>query len=145
MSQYHKEHALLEEIPIFPLRGAVLLPRAQLPLNIFEPRYRAMIEDRYDQLSKNLESHLASKATIFDKPLADIISSDRIYRLIRGRGIRTIGELLSQPLEVVKNIDGLGASSWSKLENNLLNFSTYPIRCMTTWFCLTSRPRSRSV
>ena len=86
-------------------------------------KYRAMIEDRYDQLSKNLESHLASKATIFDKPLADIISSDRIYRLIRGRGIRTIGELLKQPLEVVKNIDGLGASSWSKLENNLLNFS----------------------
>lgn len=44
MSQYHKEHALLEEIPIFPLRGAVLLPRAQLPLNIFEPRYLAMTE-----------------------------------------------------------------------------------------------------
>ena len=33
------------ELPIFPLSGAVLLPRAHLPLHIFEPRYRAMIED----------------------------------------------------------------------------------------------------
>lgn len=33
------------EIPVFPLEGALLLPRAQLPLNIFEPRYLAMTED----------------------------------------------------------------------------------------------------
>jgi Lon protease-like protein len=32
-------------IPIFPLQGALLLPRGQLPLNIFEPRYLAMTED----------------------------------------------------------------------------------------------------
>ncbi len=32
-------------LPIFPLSGAVLLPRAQLPLNIFEPRYLAMTRD----------------------------------------------------------------------------------------------------
>ena len=30
---------------MFPLRGALLLPRGQLPLNIFEPRYLAMIDD----------------------------------------------------------------------------------------------------
>ena len=36
---------LPREIPIFPLSGAVLLPRAHLPLHIFEPRYRAMAED----------------------------------------------------------------------------------------------------
>jgi len=29
--------------PVFPLAGALLLPRAHLPLHIFEPRYRAMI------------------------------------------------------------------------------------------------------
>src|SRR3954471_3960202 len=33
------------EFPIFPLPGAVLLPRGRLPLNIFEPRYLAMTED----------------------------------------------------------------------------------------------------
>ncbi len=32
-------------IPIFPLSRAVLLPRGELPLNIFEPRYVAMIDD----------------------------------------------------------------------------------------------------
>jgi hypothetical protein len=33
------------EFPIFPLAGALLLPRGRLPLNIFEPRYLAMVED----------------------------------------------------------------------------------------------------
>jgi hypothetical protein len=32
-------------LPVFPLQGALLLPGGQLPLNIFEPRYRAMTED----------------------------------------------------------------------------------------------------
>ncbi len=37
--------ALPQEIPVFPLTGVLLLPRGQLPLNIFESRYLAMIED----------------------------------------------------------------------------------------------------
>jgi len=32
-------------IAVFPLPGALLLPRGQMPLNIFEPRYLAMIDD----------------------------------------------------------------------------------------------------
>jgi Lon protease-like protein len=32
-------------VPIFPLAGALLFPRAQLPLHIFEPRYRMMVRD----------------------------------------------------------------------------------------------------
>ena len=32
-------------IPIFPLDGALMLPRGHLPLNIFEPRYMTMIDD----------------------------------------------------------------------------------------------------
>src|SRR6185312_3582552 len=36
---------LPEVIPVFPLPGALLLPRGQMPLNIFEPRYLAMIDD----------------------------------------------------------------------------------------------------
>jgi uncharacterized protein len=31
-------------IPVFPLPGALLLPRGEMPLNIFEPRYLAMID-----------------------------------------------------------------------------------------------------
>ncbi|MCY4229394.1 MAG: LON peptidase substrate-binding domain-containing protein [Alphaproteobacteria bacterium] len=41
-------HSLPEVIPVFPLAGVLLLPRAMLPLHIFEPRYRAMIRDALD-------------------------------------------------------------------------------------------------
>ena len=37
--------ALPSQIPIFPLTGVLLLPRGELPLNIFEPRYLHMTED----------------------------------------------------------------------------------------------------
>ncbi len=33
------------EIPVFPLPGVLLLPQGRLPLNIFEPRYLAMVQD----------------------------------------------------------------------------------------------------
>ena len=36
---------LPEVIPVFPLPGALLLPRGQLPLNIFESRYLALVDD----------------------------------------------------------------------------------------------------
>lgn len=32
-------------LPVFPLPGVVLFPRARLPLHIFEPRYLALLED----------------------------------------------------------------------------------------------------
>ena len=32
-------------VPLFPLPGAILFPRSQLPLHIFEPRYREMVRD----------------------------------------------------------------------------------------------------
>lgn len=35
---------LPKTIPVFPLAGALLLPRGRLPLNIFEPRYLAMVD-----------------------------------------------------------------------------------------------------
>ena len=37
-----------ETLPIFPLTGSLLLPGNFLPLNIFEPRYRAMVADVLD-------------------------------------------------------------------------------------------------
>src|SRR5262245_9477027 len=33
-----------ESVPIFPLSGALLLPGGQLPLNVFEPRYLALVD-----------------------------------------------------------------------------------------------------
>ena len=42
---YRVETDIPEQVPVFPLSGALLLPGAQLPLNIFEPRYLAMFDD----------------------------------------------------------------------------------------------------
>ncbi len=36
---------LPDALPVFPLPGALLLPRARLPLHLFEPRYLAMLDD----------------------------------------------------------------------------------------------------
>ncbi len=41
---YRKPADLPAAIPVFPLGGALLFPRATLPLNIFEPRYLAMVD-----------------------------------------------------------------------------------------------------
>ena len=45
ISDRDTDMVLPSQIPIFPLPNALLLPEGQLPLNIFEPRYLAMIED----------------------------------------------------------------------------------------------------
>jgi hypothetical protein len=42
---YKDATALPDVLPVFPLTRALLLPRGELPLNIFEPRYLAMIDD----------------------------------------------------------------------------------------------------
>ncbi|HYC97229.1 LON peptidase substrate-binding domain-containing protein [Brevundimonas sp.] len=42
---YVRAADLPQVIPVFPLPGAILLPRGQLPLNVFEPRYLNMVDD----------------------------------------------------------------------------------------------------
>ena len=44
-ARYDGPHDLPTQIPVFPLLGALLLPRGRMPLNIFEPRYVSMIDD----------------------------------------------------------------------------------------------------
>ncbi|MBL8893108.1 MAG: LON peptidase substrate-binding domain-containing protein [Rhizobiales bacterium] len=43
--RYRTTADLPRKLPVFPLPGALVLPRADLPLNIFEPRYLAMVDD----------------------------------------------------------------------------------------------------
>lgn len=43
--RYRRPSDLPQQIPVFPLRGVILLPRAVLPLSIYETRYLAMLED----------------------------------------------------------------------------------------------------
>jgi len=42
---YRKPSDLPQSIPLFPLEGAILLPRGVLALNVFEPRYLNMVDD----------------------------------------------------------------------------------------------------
>ncbi len=41
---YRSASDLPKVLPVFPLRGAILLPRASLTLNVFEPRYLALVD-----------------------------------------------------------------------------------------------------
>jgi Lon protease-like protein len=45
MKGFHSFTDLPETLPVFPLTGVLLLPRAALPLNVFEPRYLEMVDD----------------------------------------------------------------------------------------------------
>ena len=40
--------ALPKRLPVFPLKGGVLMPGSMLPLHIFEPRYRTLVKDILD-------------------------------------------------------------------------------------------------
>jgi Lon protease-like protein len=42
---YHSFADLPGILPVFPLSGVLLLPRAALPLNVFEPRYLELVDD----------------------------------------------------------------------------------------------------
>jgi Lon protease-like protein len=59
-------------LPIFPLTGALLLPGGRLPLNIFEPRYLAMVDDalagdRLIGMIQPIEPNSRAKAPILFK------------------------------------------------------------------------------
>ena len=59
--------ALPDSLPAFPLSGVVLLPGAALPLNIFEPRYLAMIDHalRHDRLIGLIQPRAQDGAALF--------------------------------------------------------------------------------
>jgi Lon protease-like protein len=62
---------LPEIIPVFPLPGALLLPRGQMPLNIFEPRYLAMVDDCFrdgHRLIGMIQPDIAHSPKHSDKP-----------------------------------------------------------------------------
>jgi Lon protease-like protein len=42
--RYRNVADMPKALPLFPLRGAILLPRASLTLNVFEPRYLALVD-----------------------------------------------------------------------------------------------------
>jgi Lon protease-like protein len=61
---YNGQEDLPATVPIFPLAGVLLLPRGNLPLNIFEPRYLDMVTEalRGARLIGMLQPRLTSKS-----------------------------------------------------------------------------------
>jgi uncharacterized protein len=45
LERYRSLSDLPAQLPVFPLRGAIALPRTTIPINVFEPRYLAMVDD----------------------------------------------------------------------------------------------------
>ncbi len=74
--------ALPTALPVFPLNGVLLLPGGQLPLNIFEPRYIAMVEDalKSDRLIGMIQPRQGNDAfdAEDDTPLFDIGCAGRV-------------------------------------------------------------------
>ncbi|MCC2601663.1 LON peptidase substrate-binding domain-containing protein [Sphingopyxis yananensis] len=71
----------IQRIAVFPLSGAVLFPGLQLPLHIFEPRYRAMVQDvliRDRQIGMIQPRPNAAGASAEHPPLYDIGCLGRI-------------------------------------------------------------------
>jgi Lon protease-like protein len=68
-------------IPIFPLPGALLLPKSKLPLNLFEPKYLAMLNDALkteDKLIGMIQPIIAPQGTKGSRQLHQIGCAGRI-------------------------------------------------------------------
>ncbi len=83
-------------IPVFPLPGALLLPRGQMPLNIFEPRYIAMIDDALHdghRLIGMIQPDVAHGAEIEKPALYKVGCAGRITQLAESGDGRYLIEL----------------------------------------------------
>jgi len=67
---------MTKRLPIFPLTGAVLFPGMQLPLHIFEPRYRAMVGDAL--IRDRLIAMIQPRRSVEGAPLYDVGCIGRI-------------------------------------------------------------------
>lgn len=70
------------EVPVFPLRGVILLPRSTLPLNVFEPRYLEMVDD--------------------------VLAGDRIIGVVQPRGAAGNGESPLGKAVPLRNVGSYG-------------------------------------
>ena len=70
-------------IPLFPLPGALLLPRARLPLHIFEPRYLSMLDD-----TLKTDARLIGMIQPQGETLASVGGAGRVTSFSEGEGGR---------------------------------------------------------
>ncbi len=114
---------LPDEIPIFPLGGALLLPRGILPLNIFEPRYLAMVDHALSthRLIGMIQPREIGSAELYDTGCAGRIVSfeetDDGRYLINLKGVSRFNiKKETDGKEGFRNIQ----ANWAVFENDLL-------------------------
>ena len=115
-------------LSIFPLSGAILFPGLQLPLHIFEPRYRALVSDALarDRRIAMIQPQIAAEgAPLFEvgcvgrigevEALEDgrfniVLEGEHRFRVMRELDVATPfrqveGELLGEPDEVLSSVE----------------------------------------
>ncbi|MCK1650676.1 LON peptidase substrate-binding domain-containing protein [Bradyrhizobium sp. 149] len=119
--EYRGPADLPEILPVFPLPGALLLPRGQMPLNIFEPRYLEMIDDAFrdgHRLIGMIQPDIAHSPKNSDKPaLFRVGCVGRITQLAESGDGRYILELTGvSRFKVVEELDVLTAYRQCKVD-----------------------------
>ncbi|MDA9465739.1 MULTISPECIES: LON peptidase substrate-binding domain-containing protein [Bradyrhizobium] len=119
--EYRGPADLPEIIPVFPLPGALLLPRGQMPLNIFEPRYLSMVDDCFrdgHRLIGMIQPDVAHSPKNSDKPaLFRVGCVGRITQLAESGDGRYILELTGVArFKVVEELDVLTAYRQCKVD-----------------------------
>jgi len=69
----------LSQLPVFPLPGITLFPHTHLPLHIFEPRYRALMEDT---LRKPADMHCFAMGTLVEAANADTLGDPPVSNIV---------------------------------------------------------------
>jgi uncharacterized protein len=119
--EYRGPADLPEILPVFPLPGALLLPRGQMPLNIFEPRYLAMIDDAFrdgHRLIGMIQPDIAHSPKNSDKPaLFRVGCVGRITQLAESGDGRYILELTGvSRFKVLEELEVLTAYRQCKVD-----------------------------
>lgn len=76
---YRKPSDLPKTIPLFPLEGAILMPRGVLALNVFEPRYLNMVDDALG--AERLIGMIQPAAGEEDKSIPDLAAVGTVGRI----------------------------------------------------------------
>ena len=117
---------LPQAMAVFPLEGALLLPRARLPLNIFEPRYLAMVDDalkRAHRLIGMVQPKRAKQAGETQPPIYEIGCAGRLTSFSETDDGRYLIALTGvQRFAIVKEIEGF--TPFRRVEPDWRRFSS---------------------